>query len=291
MATNFWLSSHRQNWLFNSAQLAEVYHKHGDQLGVSVKDQRKLIIFFSDLIEDLAKADDKHQPRQDVIGTAIIYFRRFYKVHSWIDVDPFVMAATCVYTAFKTKEFGTMSLKTLHQHMFRVLRKTSIQRAKIDKADVAVAYIIEAEFYLLQVLDCSTIVFLPYQDLLEYTEHLKDSHDSADMDKLLKTAWAILNDYLRTDACLMFPPYLIALAALHLASMLDKIDISSWMARLTMNPTEIVEVVQVAIDHYDFLDKEYKMEQDLDPVLQKLLPQIKRAPPIEAKRRQIATEA
>eukprot|EP00730_Choanoeca_flexa_P007798 TRINITY_DN12395_c2_g2_i1.p1 TRINITY_DN12395_c2_g2~~TRINITY_DN12395_c2_g2_i1.p1 ORF type:complete len:162 (+),score=12.36 TRINITY_DN12395_c2_g2_i1:176-661(+) len=119
MATNFWLSSHRQNWLFNSAQLAEVYHKHGDQLGVSVKDQRKLIIFFSDLIEDLAKADDKHQPRQDVIGTAIIYFRRFYKVHSWIDVDPFVMAATCVYTAFKTKEFGTMSLKTLHQHMFR----------------------------------------------------------------------------------------------------------------------------------------------------------------------------
>jgi hypothetical protein len=79
-----------------------------------------------------------------------------------------------------------------------------------------------------------------------------------------------------------------------------------------------VEVVQVAIDHYDFLDKvckvtqsvampyrrllsydlipcrstvvsqDYKFEQDVDPVLQVLLPQLNRAPPIEPQRRQIA---
>ena len=92
----------RQLWLFNSGQLSEVYDKHAQELGISPKDQRKLIIFFSDstgkgsllqatfhqklllVIEAIAKADDKQQPRQDVIGTAILYFRRFYKVYAAI---------------------------------------------------------------------------------------------------------------------------------------------------------------------------------------------------------------
>ena len=34
---------------------------------------------------------------------------------------------------------------------------------------------------------------------------------------ILPYAWKIVNDALRTDACLVYPPYLVALAAIYMA--------------------------------------------------------------------------
>lgn len=66
-------------------------------------------------------------------------------------------------------------------------------------------HILECEFYLLEHLDCCLIVYQPYRPLLTLIQ------DVGPDDQLLTLAWRIINDSLRTDACLLYPPYQIAI--------------------------------------------------------------------------------
>lgn len=66
-------------------------------------------------------------------------------------------------------------------------------------------HILECEFYLLENLDCCLIVYQPYRPLLQLIQ------DIGQDDQLLALAWRVVNDSLRTDVCLLYPPYQIAL--------------------------------------------------------------------------------
>lgn len=66
-------------------------------------------------------------------------------------------------------------------------------------------HILECEFYLLENLDCSLIVYQPYRPLLQLVQ------DMGHEEQLLTLAWRIVNDSLRTDVCLLYPPYQIAI--------------------------------------------------------------------------------
>lgn len=66
-------------------------------------------------------------------------------------------------------------------------------------------HILECEFYLLENLDCCLIVYQPYRPLLQLIQ------DIGQEDQLLALAWRVVNDSLRTDVCLLYPPYQIAL--------------------------------------------------------------------------------
>lgn len=66
-------------------------------------------------------------------------------------------------------------------------------------------HILECEFYLLEHLDCCLIVYQPYRPLLTLVQ------DVGPDDQLLTLAWRIVNDSLRTDVCLLYPPYQIAI--------------------------------------------------------------------------------
>lgn len=59
----------------------------------------------------------------------------------------------------------------------------------------------ECEFYLLENLDCCLIVYQPYRPLLLFIQ------DIGQEDQLLTVAWRIVNDSLRTDVSLLYPPY------------------------------------------------------------------------------------
>ena len=60
--------------------------------------------------------------------------------------------------------------------------------------------ILECEFYLLENMDCCLVVFQPYRPLVQYCQDLG-------YDDLLPIAWRIVNDSLRTDVSLLYPPY------------------------------------------------------------------------------------
>jgi len=47
--------------------------------------------------------------KQQVVATAIVYFKRFYVRNSLKCIDPLLMAPTCVFLASKVEEFGVIS--------------------------------------------------------------------------------------------------------------------------------------------------------------------------------------
>lgn len=47
--------------------------------------------------------------KQQVIATAIVYFKRFYVRNSFKCIDPLLLAPTCVFLASKVEEFGVIS--------------------------------------------------------------------------------------------------------------------------------------------------------------------------------------
>lgn len=67
-------------------------------------------------------------------------------------------------------------------------------------------HILECEFYLLENLDCCLIVFQPYRPLLQLVQDIGPHED-----QLLALAWRVVNDSLRTDLSLLYPPYQIAI--------------------------------------------------------------------------------
>ena len=64
-----------------------------------------------------------------------------------------------------------------------------------------IKHILECEFYLLEVMDCCLIVYHPYRSLDLYTRELQTEQI------LFETSWNIINDSLKTDAPLLYPPY------------------------------------------------------------------------------------
>ena len=52
---------------------------------------------------------------------------------------------------------------------------------------------------------------------LQYVADATTEDKNEDNNKILSMAWKVINDSLRTDVPLLYPPYQIALAALHVA--------------------------------------------------------------------------
>ena len=62
---------------------------------------------------------------------------------------------------------------------------------------------------------------------------------------VLPVAWRMVNDSLRTDVSLLYPPYQIALACIHMACVVLSKDTKSWFAELHVD----LDRVQVSFDY------------------------------------------
>ena len=91
-------------------------------------------------------------------------------------------------------------------------------------------------FFVFQ--DCCLVVYHPYRPLKLYCEDLTNGC-AANQESILPLAWRIVNDSLRTDVCLHYPPYLIALAALHMACVMLQKDTDSWFAELSIDMEKV----------------------------------------------------
>ena len=61
---------------------------------------------------------------------------------------------------------------------------------------------------------------------------------------MLPVAWRMVNDSLRTDVSLLYPPYQIALACIHMACVVLSKDTKSWFAELHVD----LDRVQVSFE-------------------------------------------
>ena len=178
-----------------------------------------------------------------VIASATVFFKRFYAMNTLNCVDPLLLAPTCVFLSSKVRhwcqllrqcfyfmstkveEFGVISNTRLINTCSTII-KNKFNYAFPSPFDFPYRSnsILECEFYLLENMDCCLVVFQPYRPLVQYTQDLGQGLEEA----ILPLAWRIVNDSMRTDVCLLYPPFLIALACLHMASVILGKDLRNW---------------------------------------------------------------
>ncbi|KAI8361299.1 cyclin-like protein [Mortierella sp. GBAus27b] len=197
MAANFWTSSHSTHWILDRRRLEEAMRE--DLEYVDIATLTKIKMWYYNIIGKIGK---RLQFRQQVIATAIVYFKRFYTKNSMRSTDPSLVAATCIYLACKIEECP--------QHIKHIITEMKGALGNHGGFDYDVSKVAEFEFYLLEELEFYLIVYHPYRDLTLIAKELKLEESN------LQTAWFVVNDSYRTDVCLLYAPHMIALAALYI---------------------------------------------------------------------------
>lgn len=257
MAGNFWQSSHYQQWVLDKQDLVR---ERSHDLGILTDDEyQKIFIFFSNFIQILG---EQLKLRQQVIATATVYFKRFYARNSLKCIDPLLLAPTCVFLASKVEEFGVISNSRLISTCQTVV-KNKFSYAYTQEFPYRSNHILECEFYLLENLDCCLIVYQPYRPLLQLVQDI--GHE----DQLLALAWRVVNDSLRTDVCLLYPPYQIAIGCLQIACVILQKDLKSWFAELNVDIEKIQEIARYVISLFEMW-KTYDEKKDIQALLAKI---------------------
>ncbi|CAH8635994.1 unnamed protein product [Heterobilharzia americana] len=213
MARSFWRSSNYLEWLLDRQDV--MIHRASDlKILGSEEEYQKVMLFFTDVIQAFGKSVEV---RQQVIATALVYFKRFYSRNSFKTIDPWLMAPSCLFLASKVEEFGVVSQKNLMASCRNVVHSHYLIYFPDGYGYPYRAQdVLECEFILLEAMDCSLAVFHPYRPLVQFCDELRPQmHEYADV--LLERAWWLVNDSFRTDVCLHYPPYIIALGCLQLA--------------------------------------------------------------------------
>lgn len=145
--------------------------------------------------------------RQRALGTAEVYLTRFFLRTSFYEINAYVIVATCVYVACKTEECP--------QHIRTITNEA--RDLWPDYVSTDPTKIAECEFYLIEELDSYLIVYHPYRSLMQLIENMgKTNNQLAFMKDETQYAWSIINDSYATDMMLLYPPHIIATAALYI---------------------------------------------------------------------------
>ncbi|KAG0255795.1 hypothetical protein DFQ27_006067 [Actinomortierella ambigua] len=199
MAANYWTSSHATNWILDRRKLQEAVQEDLEYVDIDTLTKIKMWYYNR-------KIGKRLQFRQQVVATAIVYFKRFYTKHSIRLTDPSLVAATCIYLACKVEECP--------QHIKHIISEMKAALANHGGFDYDTSSVAEFEFYLLEELEFYLIVYHPYRDLILIAKDLKLEESN------LQTAWFVINDSYRTDVCLLYAPHMISLAALYIICVL-----------------------------------------------------------------------
>lgn len=119
--------------------------------------------------------------------------------------------------------------------------------AQIYLGDLAypytIAHVYDYEFKMIAALEFDLIIYHPYRPMTQYCTDAK-------MTDLLSSAWPILNDSYRTDACLRYPPYLTAIACIYIAGTLQDRDMTNWLKKLNIDLQELGDATQYLSNMY-----------------------------------------
>ncbi len=98
---------------------------------------------------------------------------------------------------------------------------------------------------ILEVLDAQLVVFSPYHSL---TRMLASDSQLAELGQ---NAWAALNDAYRTDVVLMYPPHVVAIGCLFLASVICGRDLRLWLEGLNVDLDGVYDVAMSMVELYE----------------------------------------
>lgn len=165
------------------------------------EDKKLILLHFVQILKRIGKK----QLDARVTGTAIVYMKRFYLNNDITECDPWLLIQAAILLASKIEE-SQIYIKNI----------SSALPSGVDQA-YSQAEIIECEYYLMEELHYQLVVFHPYRAFKKFIEDLKGTEQSSFVQK----AWNIINDSYYSNLCLAYPPYMIALAALYMAAILE----------------------------------------------------------------------
>ncbi|KAG7481252.1 hypothetical protein MATL_G00065160 [Megalops atlanticus] len=140
---------------------------------------------------------------KSVVGTANMYFRRFYLNNSLMEYHPRTIMLTCAYLACKVDEFNVSS----SQFVGNLQENPAAQEKALEQ-------ILEYELLLIQQLNFHLVVHNPYRPMEGFLIDLKTRYLTLENPEMLrKTADDFLNRATMTDVGLLFSPSQIALTA------------------------------------------------------------------------------
>ncbi|ONM56179.1 cyclin12 [Zea mays] len=271
MAANFWTSSHCKQLL--DPEDVDLVPAADRERGITPEEFRLIKIHMSFHIWRLAQ---QVKVRQRVVATAIAYFRRVYTRKSMSDYDPRLVAPTCLYLASKVEE-STVQARLL---VFYIKKMCGSD----DKYRFEIKDILEMEMKLLEALDYYLVVFHPYRPLLHF--HLFVLAElqvdrcpicrllqDAGITDLTQFAWGLVNDTYKMDLILIYPPYMIALACIYIASVLKDKDTTAWFEELRVDMNIVKNISMEILDFYDTykIDPQRGIPEDkISPVMNKL---------------------
>ncbi|XP_031164645.1 cyclin-H [Sander lucioperca] len=142
---------------------------------------------------------------KSVVGTAIMYFRRFYLNNSIMEYHPRIIMLTCAYLSCKVDEFNVSST----QFVGNLVQETPAGQERV------LEQILEYELLLIQQLNFHLVVHNPYRPMEGLLIDLKTRYPTLENpESLRKSADDFLTQATMTDAGLLFPPSQIALTAI-----------------------------------------------------------------------------
>ncbi|KAJ8428634.1 hypothetical protein Cgig2_015752 [Carnegiea gigantea] len=188
------------------------------QRGITLEDFKLIKMQMSNYITRLAQ---HVKVRQRVVATAITYMRRVYASKSLTEYDPRLVTPACLYLSAKSEE-STVQARLLVFYIKKMYPDDMRYRFEIKD-------ILEMEMKVLEALNYYLVVFHPYRSLTQ----------------------GIVNDTYKTDLILIHPPHLIALACIHIASVLKEKDSIAWFEELRVDMNVVKNISMEILDFYD----------------------------------------
>ncbi|KAL7116225.1 hypothetical protein ABFS83_04G223600 [Erythranthe nasuta] len=230
MATNFWTSTHYKQLL--DPEDVDVVHQLDKDRGMTLEDFKLIKLHMANYIARLAQ---NVKVRQRVVATAITYMRRVFARRSMSEYDPRLVAPACLYLASKAEE-STVQARLL---VFYIKKLYSDEKYRYE-----IKEILEMEMKILEVLNYYLVVFHPYRAL---SQLLQD----AGMNDATQLTWGLVNDTYKMDLILTYPPHLIALACLYIASVQKDKENTAWFEELRVDMNVVKNIAMEILDFYD----------------------------------------
>lgn len=214
-------SSHRKFWIFKSEDEVELLRCEANQkfckkilesgksglsesMFLSRHEEDTLFRHYEKRLLDFCNAFKPAMPRS-VVGTAIMYFRRFYLNNSLMEYHPRIIMLTCAYLSCKVDEFNVSS----SQFVGNLVQESPAGQERV------LEQILEYELLLIQQLNFHLVVHNPYRPMEGLLIDLKTRHPTLENPEILrKSADDFLTQAAMTDVGLLFSPSQIALTAI-----------------------------------------------------------------------------
>lgn len=154
---------------------------------------------------------------QVAMATGQIYLQRFYYAKSFVRYPMEVMAMGSIYLASKIEEkpCRIRDIISVFHHIKQVRAQKTISPLIIDQNYIEMKnQVIKAERRILKELGFCVHVKHPHKLIVVYLQLLTYEKNT----KLMQMSWNYMNDALRTDVFMRFPPETIACACIYLTA-------------------------------------------------------------------------